>query len=273
MAGIFQLLGMMSPFGKLGTVHVSQILLLPILSSIGLVQSGLENLFSSCVVLQELAFLSTHLRVTRDSCEILKKEWVICRVFQKSSGGKKIHISGLVKLSSYGDELKPSILPPLMDSSPQNSNKWTNIGDKSHVSCFSHPMEDQKPQEAIVDGFNTSLLAPSSSSNMSPASVLFSKTSPSNFCYSSQILPNMANFPYSNSVTMPEHSSILRMLLENLGPNMNLNSKRELSQDTGLSTDMSSVVTNHELVQKSFVDPEDPLSSAIPIDLDCLWNY
>lgn len=198
-----------------------------------------------------------------------KNDWVICRIFEKSCGGKKTHISGLVRLSSYGNELKPTILPPLMDSSQHNNDKRTNIGDKSHVTCFSNPTEDQKPHETIADCFNISLRAPFSSSNMSPSSVLFSKPSPPNSFYSSQILPNIANFQYPDSVMMPEHS-MLRILLENHGPGMNLNSKRELSEDTGLSTDMSSVVTNHQLVHGSF---EDPSSSAGPVDLDYLWNY
>ncbi|PNS95922.1 hypothetical protein POPTR_017G086200v4 [Populus trichocarpa] len=198
-----------------------------------------------------------------------KNDWVICRIFEKSCGGKKTHISGLVRLSSYGNELKPTILPPLMDSSQHNNDKRTNIGDKSHVTCFSNPTEDQKPHETIADCFNISLRAPLSSSNMSPSSVLFSKPSPPNSFYSSHILPNIANFQYPDSVMMPEHS-MLRILLENQGPGMNLNSKRELSEDTGLSTDMSSVVTNHELVHGSF---EDPSSSAGPVDLDYLWNY
>lgn len=198
-----------------------------------------------------------------------KNDWVICRIFEKSCGGKKTHISGLVRLSSYGNELKPTILPPLMDSSQHNNDKRTNIGDKSHVTCFSNPTEDQKPHETIADCFNISLRAPLSSSNMSPSSVLFSKPSPPNSFYSSQILPNIANFQYPDSVMMPEHS-MLRILLENHGPGMNLNSKRELSEDTGLSTDISSVVTNHELVHGSF---EDPSSSAGPVDLDYLWNY
>lgn len=198
-----------------------------------------------------------------------KNDWVICRIFEKSCGGKKTHISGLVRLSSYGNELKPTILPPLMDSSQHNNDKRTNIGDKSHVTCFSNPTEDQKPHETIADCFNISLTAPLSSSNMSPSSVLFSKPSPPNSFYSSHILPNIANFQYPDSVMMPEHS-MLRILLENQGPGMNLNSKRELSEDTGLSTDMSSVATNHELVHGSF---EDPSSSAGPVDLDYLWNY
>ncbi|KAL5130995.1 ABC transporter G family member 27 [Glycine soja] len=34
-----------------------------------------------------------------------KNEWVICRVFQKSSAGKKTHISGIMRLDSFANEL------------------------------------------------------------------------------------------------------------------------------------------------------------------------
>ena len=85
-----------------------------------------------------------------------QNEWVICRVFQKCSGGKKTHISGLVRLSSYGnDQFRPSsLLPPLMESHSPPYNKdtrttTTNVGKTySHVTCFSEPMEDQKTQQA-----------------------------------------------------------------------------------------------------------------------------
>ncbi|RVW80886.1 NAC domain-containing protein 79 [Vitis vinifera] len=111
-----------------------------------------------------------------------KNEWVICRVFQKSSGGKKTHISGLVRMDPYGDELRSSSqLPPLTDSSPFSSETRT-VGDSSHVTCFSNQMEDRKPQEDMIDSFNNPLLAASSSSsNPSDISPLhcFSPNSPS----------------------------------------------------------------------------------------------
>ncbi|KAJ4835395.1 hypothetical protein Tsubulata_010559 [Turnera subulata] len=208
-----------------------------------------------------------------------KNEWVICRVFQKNSGGKKTHISALGGLNSnsYGNGLRQSILPPLMDSSPHNSDTRTNVGDTSHVTCFSNEVEDQKPQEDMgttVDSFNNhSLLAAASSpsSSLSPASVLFSKT---NHFYSSHISPSMPNLQYPDSVLMPEQS-VLRMLLENHGPSLKFNPKVELSQDTTTTiTNMSSVLTSHPMVQKPFFgDQEDPLNSVGPIDLDCLWNY
>ncbi|KAJ9147594.1 hypothetical protein P3X46_029738 [Hevea brasiliensis] len=198
-----------------------------------------------------------------------KNEWVICRVFQKSSGGKKTHIAGLVRMSSYGNELRPSsLLPPLMDSSPHNSETWTSEDNTSHVTCFSKPMEDQKAKEDMFDSFdNTSFLLASTSSS-SPSSVLFSKASLPNSYYSSQISPSFANLQYPNSALMPEQS-ILKMMLENQGPNMKQDSKMELS----FSPDISSVVINPELVHRSFEDQKAPSSSAGPVGLDCLWSY
>ncbi|XP_065856365.1 NAC domain-containing protein 92 isoform X2 [Euphorbia lathyris] len=79
-----------------------------------------------------------------------KNEWVICRVFQKSCGGKKTHISGLVRVNStYG-------LPPLMDSPTADTN---------HVTCFS---EEQK----LDDSFN--LVVSSSSSSLPIQNSFFS---------------------------------------------------------------------------------------------------
>ncbi|XVF60577.1 hypothetical protein PTKIN_Ptkin08bG0059000 [Pterospermum kingtungense] len=174
-----------------------------------------------------------------------KNEWVICRVFQKSPGGKKVHISGYSRLTSYGDGL-----PPLMDSSPHNSETRTGAGagaESSHVTCFSDPLEDQKTsEEEMIDSFNTS-------SDISPSS-----TSLPNSVYANQIiLTNIGNLQYSDSFWMQDQS-IFKMLLESHGDRSKLNSKAEFSPD--------SIVSNPEMIQ-------DPSCSAGPVDLGCLWSY
>nr|GMC97251.1 NAC domain-containing protein 92-like [Ipomoea batatas] len=68
-----------------------------------------------------------------------KNEWVICRVFKKSSGGKKIPISGLIGGENGGQNSK--MMPPLMD-----------ISQTSHVPCFSNSVEDQKPRNGESSG-------------------------------------------------------------------------------------------------------------------------
>ncbi|XP_019195564.1 PREDICTED: NAC domain-containing protein 92-like [Ipomoea nil] len=59
-----------------------------------------------------------------------KNEWVICRVFKKTSGGHKIHISGLTRGEG---------LPALMEVSATSGEAMP------HVTCFSGSKEDKKP--------------------------------------------------------------------------------------------------------------------------------
>ncbi|XVF58309.1 hypothetical protein PTKIN_Ptkin07bG0055500 [Pterospermum kingtungense] len=154
-----------------------------------------------------------------------KNEWVICRVFQKSPAGKKIHIS--------------RCLPPLMDSSPNNSETRTGAGggETSHVTCFSDPMEDQKTHD-MIDSFTTS--------------VLLSKPSLSNSAYTNQLIPNIGNLQYSDSFWVQDDQSMF------CGGRSKPNLEAEFSQD--------SVVSNPEMIQH-------PSCSAGPVDLGCLWSY
>ncbi|KAK4794643.1 hypothetical protein SAY86_012637 [Trapa natans] len=67
--------------------------------------------------------------------ETAKNEWVISRVFEKTMGGKKVHISRLTRVGSESD----SALPPLTDSSPNeaaNANRM--VESTTHVPCFSN---------------------------------------------------------------------------------------------------------------------------------------
>ncbi|KAL1215062.1 NAC domain-containing protein [Cardamine amara subsp. amara] len=64
-----------------------------------------------------------------------KNEWVICRVFQKSAGGKKIPISSLIRIGSLGTDFNPSLLPSLTDSSPYNDKTKT---EPVYAPCFSN---------------------------------------------------------------------------------------------------------------------------------------
>ncbi|KAG2262887.1 hypothetical protein Bca4012_012564 [Brassica carinata] len=63
-----------------------------------------------------------------------KNEWVICRVFHKTDGGKKIPLSTLIQIGSYGG----SSLPPLTDSLPYNDKTKT---EPVYVPCFSNQTE------------------------------------------------------------------------------------------------------------------------------------
>ncbi|WCJ35918.1 NAC domain containing protein 100 [Euphorbia peplus] len=204
-----------------------------------------------------------------------KNEWVICRVFQKSSGGKKTHISGLMRLgSSFGNDLGSSGLPPLMDSSPFNAkvNKPQPIADSAYVPCFSNSIQS-------TDVYNSHLFATASN-----PSEIFPRISLQNPFYSGQCFPLSSNL---QSGLMQDHS-ILRALFENNQGSSSMKTERDqmemvsaASQETGLSnndinTEISSVISNLEMGRsRPFDDHEGPSTSAgpAPVDLDCLWNY
>ncbi|XAR65495.1 hypothetical protein NMG60_11009638 [Bertholletia excelsa] len=191
-----------------------------------------------------------------------KNEWVICRVFEKSPGGKKIHISGLVRMNSSVNEQGP-FMPPLMDSSPSGSGSKP---EPVHVSCFSNPIDNQKiPQEMINYTNNPSF---STSSNPSDFFPRISIPIPS---YSVQAAPVEGNLPYPCSFSVQDQA-VLRGLIENYGSNAYQSLKTEedmvsLSQETALSNDMnteiSSVVSNLEA-------PSAPLGQ---MEFSYLWNY
>ncbi|CAI0454076.1 unnamed protein product [Linum tenue] len=187
---------------------------------------------------------------------ILQNEWVICRVFHKSDGGKKVHISGLVRMTSNGEETKPSELPPLMDSSCSSSHEETrNSTYNSHVPCFSNPTQDHRTQQDLAYGSDATQFPKSSVPVISSISPM-----------------GTSNFHYQDSLLMPDQS-LLRMLVENNGWQTSESLKPEqVSAETGHSTDMSS---NHaQLLHTSFEVSEDPSSTSAGIlDLDCLWSY
>ncbi|OIT22421.1 PREDICTED: NAC domain-containing protein 100-like [Nicotiana attenuata] len=166
-----------------------------------------------------------------------KNEWVICRVFQKSCGGKKIHISGLVKLNSDENEMANSnFLPPLTDSSPYIGKIKPAASQSSHVHCFSNFFTAQKSQENMINYFNNS---PNFSALSNPMNDIPISTFSCN-----QIFP-----------------------VQNYTQNFKKEEIVSLSQETKLSTDMnneiSSIVSNLELGKRLLEDQS----------LDCLWSY
>ncbi|KAM7267716.1 hypothetical protein ACFE04_009882 [Oxalis oulophora] len=184
-----------------------------------------------------------------------KNEWVICRVFQKSSGGKKIHISGILKIGSYQTEFGNSSLPALTDSSCPYETK------SAHVPCFSNPIDTPTDPEDSVECFDN------------PYQSLPMNLPNPNYFYPAQCLPNSSNFQFPTSVSLQDQS-ILRALLEN-GSNSRIHSFKtekdmiNVSQETELSNDInheiSSNLSNIEMGKMSFDQQQ-----AQP---DYFWNY
>uniref|UniRef100_A0A6N2K9N4 NAC domain-containing protein n=1 Tax=Salix viminalis TaxID=40686 RepID=A0A6N2K9N4_SALVM len=175
-----------------------------------------------------------------------RNEWVICRVFQKSSAGKKTYISGLVR----------------------------PVADSAYVPCFSNLV--QRNQQDTIDNFSNHLLAVSSNpSEVSPRIPLL------NSFYSTQAVPASGNLQYPSSVSIQDHS-VLKALIENQGSNMkqqSSNPERDMasaSQDSAadMNTEISSVISNLEVGNRSFDEQEMPPSTLVQsMDLYCFWNY
>ncbi|CAI9757554.1 unnamed protein product [Fraxinus pennsylvanica] len=203
-----------------------------------------------------------------------KNDWVICRVFHKTTGGKKVHISGLMRMNSV-----PSTLPPLMDYSTYNctmnpdesksthvhcfSNNCTTNPDESklsHVHCFSNPR-----QEEPVTSFSNSIFNPTSNplETFPPTSV------PNTFSWK-QFSPIPGGFQFQDSYPLQD-PSFLRTFLGNYGPNMNQNFIKDtemvsVSQETAdMTTENSSIVSNHE-------EKVAPATSIGPEDFDPFWS-
>lgn len=193
-----------------------------------------------------------------------KNEWVICRVFQKSSAGKKTHISGIMRLDSLGNEIGCSVLPPLTDSS-NSIGKIKQLNDSAYVSCFSNSIDVQRNQGGIFDSFNNSIYGGISSHNQLD---FFPRIS----SYSN----NQAgvNLQYPSSVCGIQDQAILRALYENNGFKTERQQQiMSVSQETDLTTDMNaetcSVVSNFENNQN-----RPPPASVAAVDFHgTLWNY
>ncbi|KAK4257203.1 hypothetical protein QN277_006822 [Acacia crassicarpa] len=213
-----------------------------------------------------------------------KNEWVICRVFQKGSSGKKTHISGMMRLDSLGNELGSSGLPPLTDSSPFPGNKTKPVTDQSaYVPCFSNPIDahQRNNQGGIFDSYSNSFPNYGVSSSNPSSDTTLPRIALSGSLYSSQQQqPHHHQAPSSlaspSSIYGLQDQTLLRALLENQESNRN-NFKPErdmisVSQETGLTTDMnpeiSSVVSNLHQQQQ-----QQPTASAAAMDYEGLWTY
>ncbi|KAL8475723.1 hypothetical protein ACS0TY_028398 [Phlomoides rotata] len=129
-----------------------------------------------------------------------KNEWVMCRIFKKTSGGKKENISGLLDSTNRDDDSQSSDLPPLMDLSSD--------GDK------------------LFDEF-TSL-------KKRDFSFTFPQVSAPNSVFLSETIPRIEASSTHDSFLMQD-SSVLRLLLEENASNAAQNAKTEVSQ--GVSYD------------------------------------
>lgn len=163
---------------------------------------------------------------------------MISRVFYKTTGGKKISISALLRMkngNTYEHDFGSADLPPLMEISSVEGGSRTET---SHVTCFSNSMEEQKPK-------NEEIMGSWSSGN----SLMESRTD--NVCFlSNQMAPSVESYQYQDTTWMQD-PSILKILLE-------------ANNDSSIRQNLKT-----ELVD----DQEYGMNLGGQVDLDNIWNY
>lgn len=92
---------------------------------------------------------------------------MVCRVFEKGPSGRKLNVR---RLNSSGNESSSpsSLLPPLMDSSPNNSEARTTAGQLSQLSQVTsrdpnYTVDQKNTPDDIVEIMETPILNLSSS--------------------------------------------------------------------------------------------------------------
>ncbi|XP_020219833.1 NAC domain-containing protein 100 [Cajanus cajan] len=203
-----------------------------------------------------------------------KSEWVICRVFEKSHRGKKMHVPkcGRFKLNSFGVEPSShaSQLPPLMDSSPYNSETRATAGELSQLTCFS----DQNTHDDIVESMETPMLDFSPSSRPDGDVSASAKATLSVSNQSTQIAHQIGNSQCLDYCYVPQEQSMLRMLMENRGSSAMQFQKTEFSEGRDFDADTSFVIyNNNDMIHNMFGNQDHSSASIGPVDTNCLWNY
>lgn len=192
-----------------------------------------------------------------------KNEWVICRVFQKSSGGKKIPITGLTQLGGFRTEMGSFALPPLMDTSPTFHNKHKNITESpNNVPCFSNPLDVLRNHQQEM------LLLHQNNNNNNNLFGVPRNIPLQNPLFQPQSVPvSSSNMQFPGQVLVQDQS-IFRALLENNGSALRQSFRAEIEMRNGThettttTNEITSVMENLEMGR----------SQAGPLDLEGFWS-
>jgi hypothetical protein len=238
----------------------------------------------------------------------LQDEWVVCRIFHKSTGIKKTSIHDLLRVNSFGDDfLDYSSLPPFMDPLNYNSRPSTSSfsgGDNNEFKEMATRSSDGNyfSNTSMLNN-NQNFAQPPNTNYQAPNSSFHPQIPASNPLYTFQTSPNMPGYlhqgksssnsfqNFQNSIFSDNEHTLLRSLarnsyreasglekqckVERFSSNQSMVS---LSQDTGLSTDVnttteiSSVVSKQEIGSHNefYESLEDPLAGPIA---DYMWDY
>ncbi|XP_047157595.1 NAC domain-containing protein 92-like [Vigna umbellata] len=181
-----------------------------------------------------------------------KSEWVVCRVFEKSPSGRRLHVR---RLNSSGNESSSpsSLLPPLMDSPPNNSETRTTAGELSRVISRdpNHTVDKKNTHDDIVESMETPILNLSSSAT--PFAVYpFGKPTLSVADQPAQIANQIGNSQYPDYCYMPQDQSLKMLMTGNHEPSAKQIQKAEFSDGREFDADIETMLENqeiHELMQ------------------------
>ncbi|CAI0560462.1 unnamed protein product [Linum tenue] len=181
-----------------------------------------------------------------------QNEWVICRVFQKTCGGKESHISGILRFSEMGPS---SLLPPLMEppsaySSDQKTKPAGAESSSAYVPCFSNLTTSNKDGPIVAN-------------NQIPSNPIP--------LYSAYYNPHFPpeNFHFSSTLMQQDDNSILQALLEKQGGALNM------KHNSRAADDVEMISVYRETMMAISAEMNTKISSAMSqvAHLDYFWNY
>ncbi|KAL3565037.1 hypothetical protein D5086_033083, partial [Populus alba] len=220
--------------------------------------------------------------------KVARDEWVVCRIFHKSTGIKKTSIHDLLRVNSFGDDfLDYSSLPPFMDPLNYNSRPSTSSfsgGDNNEFKAMATRSSDGNyfSNTSMLNN-NQNFVQPPNTSYQAPNSSFHPQIPASNPLYTFQTsTPNMPGYlhqgksssnsfqNFQNSIFSDNEHSLLRSLarnsyreasglekqckVERFSSNQSMVS---LSQDTGLSTDVNTTAEISSVVSKQEIGSHD----------------
>ncbi|KAJ4821822.1 hypothetical protein Tsubulata_017815 [Turnera subulata] len=218
-----------------------------------------------------------------------KDEWVVCRVFHKSTGIKKTPIHDLMRMNSFGDDfLDCSSLPPLMEppnysSSRPSSSSFNDDGDNEFKAMTTRTSDGNYFSNLVNNNNNQNFVQPPSASHQTPTSIFHPQVQVSNPLYTFQTSPNVPAYLHQVKTTAPnsfpnipinsssfvdsnEQTLLMRALAGTTNYKQAASDQLEkhckveqfssnqsmvsLSQDTGLSTDVNTTTEISSVVSK-----------------------
>lgn len=201
-----------------------------------------------------------------------KDEWVVCRVFHKSTGIQRTSIKDLLRANSFGqdDLLDYSSLPPLIEPDKPGSSSFNQIENRNQnqIENRSHDLKAMTSRIPLDGNNNNNYLFDLATSNNNPSSMFYN---PLAF----QTNPNFPAYYFENrDQAFLRQDNLVQQQCKIEQFSSNNHSMATLSQDTGICSEMNNTAEISSVQEingrnKVYGDLDDGSIA----DLDCLWDY